>query len=164
MSLESIHSAFLFRGKLEKKMGKNAWYYESPSLSFYRERLEEKCRGSSFLLIPQDGLGAAIRVSLGIAKPKLQTRITPFNSGAALTRARDFLVSYKEDILSLPALPKDNEYTRILKDNKRIIFTTLLPAAAALKRRSPELSSGDIIEKTKEYCVGEIEKVLSAFM
>ena len=141
-SLESLHSAFLFRGPFVKKTGKNGWYYESPSLSFYRERLQEKCRTSDFTLIPHEGLGAPIEVPLKGADRKPETGFGSFDR-TALIRAEDFLVQYREAI----------------KKNDRLVFTTLLPLAAALKRRYPELKSADIIEKTRKYCIEEIERI-----
>ena len=153
--LESQHSAFLYRGPLNKKTSETGWYYESPSLTFYRERLEEKCKTMTSKLLPQRGSGAPIQIPSGVNKPKPERILSLFNSGKCLMEADEFLLSYKEDIASLSV-----SAIHSIKGKEKQVFTTLLPAAAAIKHRNPGLSVNELLEKTKAHCIGEIEKVL----
>jgi hypothetical protein len=45
-----------------------------------------------------------------------------------------------------------------LDDGARRVAVTLLPLAAAVKRRRPELGVSDLFEEVKCFCVGEIDK------
>ena len=83
-----------------------------------------------------------------------------FGSGKCLMSAGDFLAAYKNDINLLP-VSNDAAFFQSLKGRDKQILTTLLPAAAAIKRRYPELKAAELIERTKVYCVCVIDKVLN---
>ena len=157
-SLESYHSALLYRGPLTKITRDTSWYYESQSLKFYRQKLEEKCQVSDFSLIPQEGLGAPIMVS-NINKG-IKVYKSDYSPKAAATSAENLLLHVKNSIQSLPQPMKDFNYLQLLTDDERIIFNTILPVAATLKRRFPLLNTNDLVERTREYCVNEIIRVL----
>ena len=150
--LESQNSAFLYRGGLEKKIKNAHWYYESPSLNFYREQLELKTKTAGIELIHREGLGAPVKVFVKAAGTK--PRDSSFYYGKCQKKAEDFLAEYSKDIRALPVCGTYNE-------KEKIIFTTLLPAVAALRRRNPELKTKDLLEKTISHCVSEIEKVIA---
>ena len=156
--LESLNSTFLYRTPLIKKNIHTSWYYENASLSFYREKLEAKTKTSDFKLIHKQGWGAPIKISSKSSAELLQTKQQEnlFKYGKCQINAADFLADYRKDILSLPV-------SGIYNEKEKNIFTTLLPAAAALRRRSPELNTENLLEKTKEYCIKEIDKVLSIY-
>jgi hypothetical protein len=48
-----------------------------------------------------------------------------------------------------------------LTDAESNIFTTLLPASAAIKRRNPLLHKGELFEAVRDYCITEIDKMLT---
>jgi hypothetical protein len=68
----------------------------------------------------------------------------------------EFLEQYRKDIADLPSGGLNEKESRI--------FTTLLPAAAALKHRNKAFAEGlktaELIEETKRYCVRQIDKIL----
>jgi len=167
-SLEAQISAFLFRNRLEKIIRANSWYYESKALRFYRENLEEKSARMETSIIPVDGLGAPIAIRNRDAKtgedrfkPR-QKNLKLFSSGKPLVDAEEFLRQYRNEILMLPK-PGINavDYLKSLKTNGQSVFTTILPAAAAIKRRSNIGNFRDLLEETKIYCLEEINTVLS---
>ena len=76
--------------------------------------------------------------------------------------AADFLAEYREGIRGLkPMRPAGglNTYLRSLEDGERLILATLLPQAAAIRRRESKLAQAEIIERVREYCLGEIDRV-----
>ncbi|MCL2833926.1 MAG: DUF115 domain-containing protein [Treponema sp.] len=167
--LEAQHSAFLYRGLLVKKTQAVGWYYESPSLKFYRERLEEKSTAMDAELRPIPGLGPLLTVpdspkarqKYFLQKLMLHKPINVFGSGKCLQSADDFLNSYKNDINKLPAIQNAGCLQSFYGRDKQIL-TTLLPVMAGIKRRNPDIEITGLAERTKQYCVTEIEKVLDS--
>ncbi|WP_010255895.1 motility associated factor glycosyltransferase family protein [Treponema primitia] len=164
-SLEALHSAFLYRTPLSKQNPeKKSWYYETKALTMYRQRLEEKVRNITAKVYSAPGMGAPISL-----KPGLGERIAGdiggvyrlFSSGKAAMGAREFLTRYQTGISALPVIqgPVQN-YLAVLTQEENIIFTTLLPTAAALKKRSPDLNTPAVFNAVKEYCIGELNKVI----
>jgi hypothetical protein len=74
---------------------------------------------------------------------------------------KEFLASYREKIVGLPALNGGVQaYIETLNGDDRLIFTTLLPAAAAVKRREPELRGKALMEAARLFCVSALDRVL----
>jgi hypothetical protein len=160
-SQEALFSSFLFRSPLSKRLGDGgSWYYETRSLSLYRNRLEEKIDSMDAEIRPVPGLGAPIRIRE--SPKKIKPRIIRFfSSGQTLMGAADFLREYREKILRLPPLRKNaSAYLNDLNDEENMIFTTLLPEAAAIKRRVPELRTGELMEAVRSFCADEIDRVI----
>jgi hypothetical protein len=160
LSLENQHSAFLYRGPLNKINKNSGWYYESPSLKFYRERLEDKIKNMEMSLFPHEGMGAPIQI------PQRENKFKPqhpalFAPGKCRMKAVDFLLKYKDDIQSLNI--QSWMFSAANKPDEKQIFTTLLPAAAALKKRNPELKTGELLEVTITHCVKGLERVLRIY-
>jgi len=72
----------------------------------------------------------------------------------------EFLKKYSEDIAALPPADNASDYINKLNEKERQIFTTLLPLAAAIKKRNASLKLHEIIEETKRRSVNEIDEVL----
>jgi hypothetical protein len=160
--LEALHSAFLYRTPLIKRYNSgDSWYYETKSLGMYRRCLEEKLRTihAEVSLIP--GRGAPVAGGVKKSPPAQADPIRLFSSGKAPMAPRDFLARYRAGISALPVLrgPVQPYLTSLTKEES-ILFTTLLPSAAALKRRLPALNTPAIIEAVREYCAGELDKVI----
>jgi hypothetical protein len=160
--LESLHSAFLYRTPLSKQSGEGgSWYYETKAMAMYRKRLEEKARSLAARISAAAGMGAPIALenrgdSVGAAAP-----LRIFSSGRASMAAAEFLRRYRDGIAALPpltgpALP----YLEKISREENIIFTTLLPSMAAIKRRVPELSISEAARAAREYSVEAITKVI----
>ena len=159
--LESLFSSFLYRGPLVKKSrAGDSWYYETDSLRFYREKLEEKSRDMAMEILPIPGMGAPVeltpsrRDSGGFPGP-----IRLFSSGKPRSRGRAFLVQYGREIRKLP-FPKREASLGLqdLSPDEGRVLTTLLPAAAAIKRKNPSLDTFELMEEVKDWCAGEIER------
>jgi hypothetical protein len=159
---ESLFSGFLYRAPLSKKTKPGGWYYETDSLRFYRERLEEKCRSVGAEVIPEEGLGALIAVPAAAGRG-LSSREGPpvFSPEKPKMKAGEFLLIYQRQIRGLPSFKKARAPAMgDLNAEERAILATLLPAAAAIRRRNPELKTAELMEETKNHCAGEIDKVL----
>jgi hypothetical protein len=162
--LEALFSAFLYRSPLARRGEGDRWYYETNTLRLYRERLEEKIAGMAAEVRPAPGMGAPINVQSrgGLRREGdgLRQDLRIFSSGRARMSAGDFLAGYREEIRRLKPMQGDfNTYARSLEDGERLILATLLPQAAAIRRRESGLTPAEIIEKVREYCVKEIDKV-----
>jgi hypothetical protein len=154
--LEALHSDFLYRSPLEKIRREDpetgaSWYYETGTLRRYREILEEKAASMTSRVRPLPGLGAPIRIrqSPGGAPGG---RFFAFKPGPPRIGAGEFLAAYRQGILALR--PGDGK--------NGLILTTLLPLAAALRRREPELRPDETLERTKAYALAAIDRVLGA--
>jgi hypothetical protein len=159
---ESLFSAFLYRSpSLTKAPGpEKSWYYETATLSRYRALLEKKAASLKIPVYPVPGRGAPLRIrQAGPQGPSRFPRI--FAAGRQRIGARSFLKEYRQGIWSLPS-PGQNiqSYLNSLTEEERDLFTTLLPQAAAIKRREPGLNPPELIEAARNHSVGEIDKVL----
>ncbi|GHV61036.1 hypothetical protein AGMMS49587_04120 [Spirochaetia bacterium] len=165
--MEALFSAFLYRSPLSKLGDENSWYYEMATLRRYRERLEEKLITVNAEVHPIPGMGAPITVR---RPPEQSGRrdLRIFSSGPARMSSGDFLAEYREGIRSLRPMKSDlNTYLRSLDDGERLILATLLPQAAAIRRREnglapaehPAKKPAEIIERVREYCVDEIDRI-----
>jgi hypothetical protein len=160
--LESLFSGFLYRSSLTRIEGENGWYYETPSLSRYRKGLEEKIRTLRAAVTPKAGLGPPLMTEK--ISPQEFPRIGPpriFSPGKAAMGAGDFLALYRSRIKALPPIKGGiAAYLEGLDREAGIILTTLLPSAAAIKHRNPELTHREILEGVKSRCIEELDRVL----
>jgi hypothetical protein len=53
-------------------------------------------------------------------------------------------------------------YLGSLDEAESRLLTTLLPAAAAIKRRRPELDGRETLEAARAYCLKELDSVLGS--
>jgi hypothetical protein len=165
LPLEAQASAFLYRTPLEKKKS-HAWYYETGTMKIYREKLEEKCGHMEAALILVEGLGAPINVRQGENR---RQNPKAFSYGRPTMKAGDFLRFYREEIARLPEpLKNSGSYPALLSDGQRIVFTTLLPTAAAVKHgltigRGSAADFREVFEETRAFCIREIDTVLGLF-
>jgi hypothetical protein len=161
--LESLFSAFLYRSPFleSKKTG----YYETASLRFYREKLEEKAAMMTAQVIAAVGQGAPINFTTNHTNGhELLERDIGFvreDSFSSQTESGvEFLNRYRSEIAALPEYKEGENYFSLLNEKEKQVFTTLLPLAAAIKHRNPALKTKDLIEETKRYCAEKIEIVL----
>jgi len=150
--MEAQLSTFLYRSPfIPNEDGQKKDYYETTSLRFYRKKLEEKASMMNAEIKYEQGFGAPINIKNTYKNANVQ-RVT-YKENKTTTRGTDFLEQYRNDIAALPA--------GNLNEKERQIFTTILPAAAALKHRGADSSL--LIEETKNYCVRQIDKVLRTY-
>jgi hypothetical protein len=166
--LESLFSSFLYRAPLAKITEGRTWYYETDSLNFYRRRLEEKCPSLNAEVIPVEGLGAPVRIPprTGNSRPSGTPELfSPpgMTRGAPAVNAAEFLSLYGKKIEGLPAFKAGSApYLHGCTSGEYAVLTTLLPAAAAIKRRHPGLKGAELLDETKGCCLREIAAVLKA--
>jgi hypothetical protein len=161
--LEALFSAFLYRSPLEKKSGNaGSWYYETRSLKLYRESLEAKSRSMQAAILPAAGLGAPILVPVKTAGAPFPApgSLSLFAPGPASMKAADFLARYRDRIRLLPVPEKGAAYPWGMEGEEPAVLATLLPAAAAIKRRNPDLETREILERVKSYCIEQLDLVL----
>ena len=156
---ESLASAFLYRSAALKRVyQKNGWYYETPLLAMYRNRLEAKAETLHATVKPADGLGAPIEIRQNAQRPKPAPLFESNHAARAGLSAAAFLVDYCERINALPRL-NSGAYIKRLDAESRLVFATLLPLAATFKRRNPQLHGAEIIEQSRVWSVSEVERV-----
>jgi len=125
----------------------------------YRQRLEEKARVLNAAISAVPGMGPPLCLEQNRAPSTTPLRI--FASGRAAMGGKAFLVSYREKIAGLPVLTGGvHAYLEKLSRDEQLVFTTLLPAAAALKRREPELRLSTLMETVRQFCVSALDRVL----
>jgi hypothetical protein len=160
---EAQASAFLYRtSSLAKaKREDGSWYYETPLLQSYRERLEAKARSLNAAVTAVPGLGAP--VSLPKRTPNRRKSLRLFAAGKASAKAGEFLESYRREIAALPR-PGQNitAFLRELTEQESLILTTLLPACAAVQRRRDGLTVPETLEAVRAYSLKELDAVLNA--
>jgi uncharacterized Rossmann fold enzyme len=160
---EALFSAFLYRNpSLTKVPGGGAWYYETATLNRYRAVLEAKAADMAIPVRSAPGRGAPVQIRQP-RRGRFPRVLRLFAAGQERTSAPAFLEEYREGIKALPPLGTGSQsYLARLNEEERAIFTTLLPQAAAIKRRTGAVKPGDIIEAVRDYCTGEIDKILAA--
>jgi hypothetical protein len=159
--LEAQRSALLYRSPFVPPEEPPSEYHETAALRFYRKRFEQKAASMEAQIIPAPGIGCPLQVPRKAPHTGGRRIIRLFAPGRAAMTANDFLAAYRNALVNLPPAGADSgAYSTRLNAEQRQIFTTLLPQAAAVKRRQPGLAAGELIETVKRYCVDEIERVL----
>ena len=156
---EAQFSAFLYRSPfLPKEENIKTNYYETSSLRFYRNKLEEKAKTMNSLLTSEKGHGALLNLPKTANNKNIMNKNIKITNNA-LVSSDEFLTQYMNDIISLPQA-KDINYMDNLNDKQKQIFTTLLPYAASIKKRNTKLELHELIEEVKKRSVNEIKRVL----
>lgn len=159
--LESCFASFIYRNSgLKKIVKQNSWRYETKPLEGYRKHLEKLSGKVSASLHTVEGNGAPIQLYQR-AQSSTCTFRKPFYSGTAVSDATQFLLSYRKKIENLSCFKKES--LALLSDiqgEERDILTTLLPTAAALRRRRPGISSTELLRTVRSYCLKELDAVL----
>ncbi len=159
--LEALFVAFLFRNEtLERRESDGTWRYETKPLAGYRERLENLSPTLRAELVVMPGRGAPIKLRPG--KPAPRT-IPLFSSGRSGIRVPEFLALYRRRIARIPRLRGSvASYLAELNAEDRDVLTTLLPSAAAVRRREATKSAAETLEAVRSYCLDEIDRVLGS--
>ena len=162
--LEALLSAFLYRSPfLPPQVPEAAVCYETESLRFYRRCFEQKASSMTADVFAAPGLGIPLALGGRNNRPSGGSSTGQFTAGDELMPAAEFLEQYRRDIDNLP-VPGGRSaaaYLGCLTENERRIFTTLLPQAAAIRYRRPELDASSLIDEVKRHCVCGIDSVLN---
>jgi len=155
-ALESLLSAFLYRSPFLPKESEGQNYRETALLRFYRKKLEEKAAKTAARIYCARGQGAPIKLENKTPQINENTADAFHITGKPKISGTDFLEQYRNDIAALNSV-----YLRESGVKNRQILNTLLPAAAAIKHRNPNLKTEEIIEKTKCFCISRIDNALN---
>ena len=159
--IEAQASAFLFRTPLEKTSTGKSWYYQTQTMSFYREKLEEKSQFMKAALIPIKGMGAPIKIKrisnvIATGNKKRFTEVL-IKSEKIKLKADDFLSLYRNEINNLPKPENPADYFNLLKAENRSVFTSLLPLFAAFKHHYPKMSFPELFDEVINYSLEKID-------
>jgi len=156
---ESQMSAFLYRSPfLPNEDGQKKDYYETASLRFYRKKLEEKASMMNANIQCAPGFGTQIKLENDHKNAQVQK--TVYKESKPVVSATAFLEQYRNSIATLPSAEANDNYLKKLNEKEKQIFTTLLPLAAAIKKRNHELGLNDLIQEVKRFSIKEIETQL----
>jgi len=166
--LEAQASALLYRSPFlppedaEKYQKDKKIFYETSSLRFYRKKLEEKIQTINACLTFAQGDGAPVANNSAKIKndePEIYKKESEIKKETREMSGQIFLEKYRDDIAKLPVYTDD--YLSKSNIKQRQVFTTILPLAAAVKKRNPQLKQKDLIEEVKTLSVKKIGKILS---
>ncbi len=163
--LESSMAAFIFRNeKLDQELDERGRRYVTKPLSSYRERLEGLAVRLKATLAPAPGAGAIISVPDREEQGQQQLRtIESFSAGSCNASVFSFLKEFRDAVFALPAMEEaPYRYMQALDEWQRDVFTTLLPAAAAIRRIKGLDMASELLEETKRYCTSELDRVIDA--
>jgi len=155
--LEAQFSKLLYRSPfLTDSQNTTKNYYETSSLRFYRKKLEEKAAGMHAEIIIEKGFGAPVSINKGQSTEHKKENKEQKNNITGI----EFLKQYRNDIAALPQFTGKENYLKKLNEKQTQVFITLLPYAAAIKKRKPELGCKELIKEVKCCCIADIERVL----
>ncbi|MDR1390494.1 MAG: DUF115 domain-containing protein [Treponema sp.] len=140
--LEALHSGFLYRDALVKHTTRNGFYYETPSLSFYRRALLEKINSRFSLVSSREGI-YHIRNN--------QSALSLFSPGPAGNSAV-FLKKYRAGVAALASFADSG--------GKNTLITTLLPLAAAIQKREPSLTPNGLFTAAKACALHKLDTLI----
>jgi hypothetical protein len=144
--------------------------YTTRPLIGYRERLTKSLRASPVRVVQLPGLGLPLELdgrpvpsssSAGARRPA--TVRDMFAAGPPRCDWRSFLRGYRDDIGALPAPSSPaSSYFLELDDRQRFVWTTLLPAAAALRERYPHLhgDTARLLREVVDWSVAMVSRAL----
>ncbi|MDA8411498.1 MAG: DUF115 domain-containing protein [Treponema sp.] len=167
--VESSFAGFVFRTPAVQREvdvdGTGLTYsrYITKPLLAYRVHLEEYAEKSRMTIRALRGRGVAIRIE--DKEPGKRESKPLFAAGAARVDAGSFLRDYARLLSSLPAPSKSAAvYLGSLDHEKRDLWTTLLPTAAAFRRSAgrDSLASDELLERTRAWALEEIEEALDS--
>lgn len=141
--------------------GRSYYRYVTKPLMAYKEHLERLIEASPMEIRPFRGKGVEIRTAQ--AKKARPRERSLFASGPARVGAREFLSSYASGLKALPP-PREPAaaYLSGLALPERDLWTTLLPAASALRRSAgmEPPAPGRLLEEVRQWSLAEIDEAI----
>ncbi len=165
---EGLFASFLYRNlQVDREIDPDGSFrYVTKPLQAYRQRLEGFASTLEAELVPVRGTGVAIRVPRPAqGSPGPSSRLTLFAPGRATCSAREFMEAYRDGLAGLPTLtPPSALRFRNLSPEEQDLWTTLLPAAAALRRGMGETQTApqELMERTRAWALEIVSSELDA--
>ncbi|MDR1095093.1 MAG: DUF115 domain-containing protein [Spirochaetaceae bacterium] len=159
---EALFSSFVFRTKVLTKQAKGAgWFYQTPSLLMYKNRLSDLSARVGSVIIPVEGDGDTVSVLPKNNPEKWPARF--FSTGANRMSAGAFLRFYHDAVDALPALCGSVDgYLSSLSPFQTEVFCTLIPSGASVKAGREAAVFAEVLEDTKRRSTALIQRVLAA--
>jgi hypothetical protein len=157
--LEGLFASFVFRNEsLIKETDTHGWRYETKPLVGYRLKLEHLAEQIDARIEPATGRGAPILIP--VSKGRRTGPIPLMGPGQARSNVRNFLDEYRTAIERLPELTTSIcEYFENLSDEARDVFTTLLPAAAAIRKKDNSMEPAQLVKAVKAFSLAELDRI-----
>ena len=156
--IESQIVSFVLHNKsiIREKTSKGFRYISKPMI-YYKNSIEKKASHSTSHVVALPGDGVALNIN---SINRDNRRINRFvSAGRPVSSYRDFLTSYRNQILELPPLQGSVvTYLSSLNTQQRQTWITLLPVAAQFRKNSD--SGEDAVKRSMEWCINSIDKVL----
>ncbi len=165
---EGLFASFLYRNlQVDRERDPDGTFrYVTKPLQAYRQRLEGFAATLSAELVPVRGRGVEIRVPAAYSGVRPEpSRLSLFAPGRASCSAREFLETYRDGLAGLPELAPPSILTlRGLPPERQDLWTTLLPAAAALRRGLGEtqIPARELMERTRTWALEIVSAELEA--
>ncbi len=136
-------------------------YVTKPMIS-YKRRLESLIAGLDTEVIQVPGEGEKIKIKKITGKKRDTRLLSIFSSGPADSTWKEFLHKYDSALHDLPYPDESlSEYMSTLTPLQKEICTTILPAAAAIRKEMPAATSGEeILQATIQWTRSVIKKFL----
>ena len=167
MPLEGHFASFLYRNlQVDRQTDEDGSirYVTKPLQSFHR-RLESYASTLDAKLEPVRGKGVEIRVHRSESGlPHRPSRLTMFAPGRASCTAREFLEDYRDGLAKLPELTPPSTVRLLgLTPSEQDLWTTLLPAAAALRRGLGDtaITPPELMERTRAWALEIVSSELA---
>ncbi len=162
--LENHFITFLFHNdQIEHVRNASAIRYVTKPMISYKTRLESLISKLDTEIIPFPGEGEEIHATHKPAETGEKRFPRILSAGPADTDWQVFLQRYDRILSTLP-IPEDSvsEYMNSLTPLQKEICTTILPAAAAIRKEAPPgMSGAQVLKKTIEWTRDMIKRYIS---
>ncbi len=162
--LENYFITFLFHNdQIDKKYNASGIRYVTKPMISYKTRLESLISGLDTEVVPTKGEGEIIECNNHHTENAIKRFPSILSAGPADTSWQLFLNRY-DRILSMLPIPEYSlsEYMNSLTPLQKEICTTILPAAAAVRKDAPqEMTGAQILKETIEWTRRVIRRYIS---
>ena len=128
----------------------------------YKSRLEGAIRSLGVRVEQASGRGVALDID-NVNLPKSRNLPSMLSQGAVISEWRQFLEMYRKELRRL-GFPKEplGRFWNELSTEDRMLWTTMLPAAIAIKEEGPkkDLTAVQLLANTKSWTLQELAKRL----
>lgn len=155
---ESLFAEFLYRNQSisREEDDDGAFRYVTKPLVMYKERLERLSAVASCRIERERGFGVRADTLRDVA-PRGRDSGRVFAAGRPYQKPLEFLAAYHADIVALPAPYRHAAaYLDGLSPHEKDVWTTMLPAAAVLRRLAGDTQAGpdELLTDTRDWCAG----------
>ena len=161
--VESQNFSFLMQNRsiVKQRSGSSIRYTTKPMMS-YKTRLEDAIRHAGVRVVQAQGQGVILDTA-AVETPRGRRLPSVLSQGASRTSWRDFLEGYRAAVQRL-APPRDplGQYWNSMSAEERTLWTTMLPAATAIREQGCPGSSNasQLLAFTRNWTENELQRRL----